>query len=256
MHQDRIESRPVSPALGAEVGGCDLSRPLDDDAFEAILGALLRYQVLVFRDQTIGEAEQIAFSRRFGEIQIHVLNQYVAENPEVFVISNLDENDEPTGEHPDPGAMIWHTDGSWASVPGYVTMLYAIEIPERSGDTDFANTSAAYDALDDATKRRIEGMRVVHDLNDSRRRSGAGVQMTEAQRRAAPPVEQPLVRTHPLTGRKAIYLGEHGCYVAGMPEAEGRAFVADINRHATRPEFVYSHRWRPRDLVLWDNRCT
>ena len=161
MHQDRIESRPVSPALGAEVGGCDLSRPLDDGAFEAILGALLRYQVLVFRDQTIGEAEQIAFSRRFGEIQIHVLNQYVTENPEVFVISNLDENDEPTGEHPDPGAMIWHTDGSWASVPGYVTMLYAIEIPERSGDTDFANTSAAYDALDDATKRRIEGMRVV-----------------------------------------------------------------------------------------------
>lgn len=256
MSNGRLEVRPVAASLGAEVWGCDFSRPIDDACFEAITTALLDRQVLIFRDQEISETRQIEFSRRFGEVQIHVLNQYQGANPEIFLISNLDENDRPIGEHPDPGAAIWHTDGSWARVPGHVTMLHALEVPSAGGDTYFANMYAAYDALDADAKARIEDMRIVHDLDDSRRRSGARAQMTAEQRAAAPPVEQPLVRYHPLTGRKSIYLGDHGCFVAGMAEAEGRAFVQEMNAHATRPEFVYIHRWRPRDLVLWDNRCT
>ncbi len=251
-----LDIRSLGGALGAEIAGVDFGAPNRTALYAAIQAALTRHQVLVLHDLNLTEPQQVDLSHHFGDIQIHVLNQYHGAHPGIFMITNLDDDGEPIGEHPDPGAMIWHTDGSWARIPGYVTMLYALEIPERGGDTNFANMQAAYEALDETTKRDIETMRVVHDLNDSRQRSGAPVQMTKEQRDAAPPVEKPLVRVHPLSGRKSLYLGEHGCTVVGMPEDEGRDFVTKLNAHASSAEFVYTHKWRPCDLVMWDNRST
>ena len=252
----KLEVRRFDAPLGAEISGVDLSRPLDDALFAAIQRALLDHQVLVLRDQHCDDDSQVAFSRRFGRLQVHVLNQYHSSNrPEVLLVSNLDAEGKPSGRHPDPGACIWHTDGSWAKVPGKVTMLHGLEIPSEGGDTCFANMYAAYDALDPATKATIETLRAVHDLNESRQRSAALDQMTEEQKRAAPPVEHPMVRVHPETGRKCIYLGQHAFTVAGMERAAGAALVDRINRHATQDRFVYRHRWRKGDLVMWDNRC-
>ena len=252
----RMAISRLSPALGAEVRGVDLAAPVGDDLFAAIYDALLAHQVLVFPDQELTADQQIAFSRRFGTVQIHVLDQFRADNPEIFWISNLDSEGKPTGEHPDPGAMVWHTDGSWHRIPGKVTLLYGIEVPEDGGDTLFANTSAAYAALDGAIKARLENARAVHDFDYSRRRTPAKDQLTPAQKAAVPPVEHPVIQAHPDTGRKAIYLGHHAARIAGMAPAEGEALVIEINRLATRPAFVYRHNWRAGDLVVWDNRCT
>ncbi len=253
---NRLAINRVSPALGAEIRGVDLAAPVDDDLFAAIHDALLAHQVLVFPGQDVTANQQIAFSRRFGLVQIHVLDQFRAENPEIFWISNLDGDGNPTGEHPDPGALVWHTDGSWHRIPGKITLLFGIAVPETGGDTLFANTYAAYDALDPAMQALLDGARAVHDLDYSRRRTPAKDQLTPAQKAEVPPVEHPVVRVHPETGRKTIYLGHHAARIAGMPPAEGEALVAEINRLATRPAFVYRHVWRVGDLVVWDNRCT
>ena len=251
----RLEARRLSPVLGAEIAGVDLAAPVDDALFAAIYDALLAHQVLVFRDQSLSAEQQIAFSGGFGPVQIHVLDQYRAERPEIFWISNLDDDGKPTGEHPDPGALVWHTDGSWHRVPGKVTLLYGIEVPDRGGDTLFADAYAAYDALDAAMKARLANLRAVHDLDHSRRRTAAKVQLTPEQKAQIPPVEHPVIQAHPETGRKTIYLGHHACSIAGLPELEGAALIEQVNRLATRPEFVYRHHWRRRDLVVWDNRC-
>jgi taurine dioxygenase len=247
---------PLSAVMGAEIRGVDLAAPLDDATFAAIRRAFLDHLVLVFRDQAIDEAQHVAFSRRFGTLQEHVLSQYVAaHDPGIIFLTNLDADGRPKGEHPDPGSMVWHTDGSWSAGRTLLTTLYGMELPRAGGDTLFANMYAAHDGLDRAMQARIAGLRAVHDLDYSRRLSGAKVQMTEEQRRAAPPVEHPILRVHPETGRKAIYLGEHASHVAGMPLAEGRALIAAINAHATQAAYVYRHRWSRHDLVMWDNRC-
>jgi taurine dioxygenase len=247
--------RPRAPVLGAEIIGLDLEEPLPQALFQAIEEALHRYQVLVFREQTLSVEAQVRFSRSFGELQVHVLNQYHSPNPEVLLVTNLDETGKPSGSPPDPGAQIWHTDGSWSSRPGKVTLLYGLEIPVLGGDTAFANMYAAYEALSAADQQHLAGLRAVHDLHYSRSRTRAKDQMTAAQRAAAPPVEHAIVKTHPQTGRKCLYLGEHASHIAGMPLAEGRALIAQLNAHATQPAFVYQHRWQVRDVLLWDNRC-
>src|SRR5258708_31187644 len=181
-----LELRPLSPVLGAEVIGVDLARGTDDVLFGALRDAFLRHQLLVFRNQTFDEDQHVAFARRWGKIQRHVLSQYVhAGKPEIFVITNLDANCKPKGEHPDPGAQIWHTDGSWAVERALATMLYAITKTNAGGDTLFANMYLAYDGLSDEMKRRLEGLRAVPELDYSRQLSGARPQMTEDQKRAA-----------------------------------------------------------------------
>jgi taurine dioxygenase len=229
---------------------------MTEERFSRIRDALLEHQLLVFRDAQVTEEQHVAFSRPFGELQVHVLSQYVSRgNSNLFVLTNLDEHGRPKGEHPDPGSAIWHTDGSWSRRRGVVTTLYGLRLPAAGGDTLFANMYAAYDALPPEMRQRLEGMRAVHDLDYSRRRTGAKQQMSEEQRRAAPPVEHPVIRIHPETGRKAIYLGEHASHIAGMPVEAGRALIEQINAHATHPRFVYRHRWRLHDFLLWDNRC-
>ncbi|MFO1351629.1 MAG: TauD/TfdA family dioxygenase [Gammaproteobacteria bacterium] len=252
----QFEVHPLSAVLGAEIIGVDVAQPLTDALFDAIAEALHRYHVLVFPGQHLDTDQQVAFSRRFGTLQVHVLNQYrAADRPEVIMITNLDKNGKPQGFHPDPGAQIWHSDGSWNKRPGKVTMLYGIEVPAQGGNTDFANMEAAYDALSEADKVYYATLRAVHDLNYSRSLTTAKDQMTEEQKAAAPPVERALIKTHPATGRKSIYLGGHASHIVGMPLAEGRQLVAKINAHATQPQFTLSYRWRPHDLVLWDNRA-
>jgi taurine dioxygenase len=248
---------PLSPVMGAEVRGVDLSRPLDEAAFGAILDAFHRHMVLVFREQRIDEAQQVAFSRRFGELQIHVLEQYRHPRyPEIYVLSNVDAGtDRTTGTHPDKGTLVWHSDLSFLPRPALATALYGIEVPDEGGDTLFADMCAAYDALDRETKKLLEKLKAVHDIDVSRRRAGEAP-MTARQRAEAPPVEHPAVRTHPATGRKVLYVSRHASHVVGLPRAESDTLLERLQAHATSARFIYRHRWRARDLVIWDNRCT
>lgn len=249
-------TRPLSTVLGAMVPEVDLRGTISADLFQLINAAFLHHKVLVFPDQTLGADDHVRFSELFGELQVHVLNQYHASGrPEVLTISNLDAGGKPLGEHPDPGACIWHTDGSWQRRPVLATSLHALSIPPVGGDTLFADLIAAYEALDATEQARYRELVAIHDLDASRRRSGARDQMTEAQRRAAPPVEHPLVRRHPESGRLGFYLGEHATHIRGMPLAEGRALVERLNAHITSAPFVYRHRWEIGQLVVWDNRA-
>jgi taurine dioxygenase len=185
-----------------------------------------------------------------------VLSQYAQEgNPEIFMLTNLDASGKPKGEHPDPGSAIWHTDGSWARERGLSTMLYAVAVPKAGGDTLFANMCAAYDGLSGDLRTRLEGLRAVHNLDYSRGLTGARDQMTEAQKRAAPPVEHDIVRAHPDTGRKCLYLGQHASHIVGMPVDEGRALIVMLNTHCTQPQYTFAYRWSVGDAVIWDNRC-
>jgi taurine dioxygenase len=199
---------------------------------------------------------QVAFARRFGEVQIHVMNQYHADGyPELYRLSNLDENGKPNGHHPDKGTLEWHTDGSWSRVTGQATIIYGEVMPEIGGETHFCDMYEAYERLDAAWKKRIAGMRAVHNLDFSRTRRHGEDPMTDEQRLAKPPVDQPIVRTHPETGRKCIYLGDHAEYIVGMSYAEGRALIEELNKLAVHPDLTYEHHWTPRELILWDNRC-
>ena len=248
--------RAQAATVGAEVNGLQLGDPLPAETLAELHGALLRHQVLVFPDQDLDDEQHVAFSRYWGELQVHVLDQYrYSGRPEIFLITNLDANGHQKGEHPDPGARVWHPDGSWAKERGLVTSLHALRIPARGGDTLYANMYAAYEGLSAEDKRYLGPLVAVHDLDYSRRRTDARRQMSDEQKRNAPPVEWPIVRTHPETGCKCIYLGEHASHVRGLPLEEGRALIKRMVAHATQPQYVYRHRWRARDLVMWDNRA-
>jgi taurine dioxygenase len=248
--------RPLSPHLGAGISGVDLTRDISEELFGALYRAFFRYQVLLFPPQDLSPARQVAFGRRFGELQIHVMNQYHADGyPELYRLSNLDEHGRPSGRHPDKGTLAWHTDGSWQRVTGQATIIYGEVMPERGGETHFCEMYGAYERLDATWKARIANLRAVHNLNFSRNRRHGEDPLTEAQRRAQPPVDHPIVRTHPETGRKCLYLGDHAEYVVGMPYDEGRALIEELNALAIHPDLTYEHRWRPRELLVWDNRC-
>ena len=224
--------------------------------FDCLYEAFLRYQVLLFEPQPLPPAAQVAFARRFGEVQVHVMSQYHADgHPEVYRLSNLDENGNPSGRHPDRGTMAWHTDGSWARVTGQATILYAEIVPEHGGETHFCDMYGAYDRLSDAWKQRLSGLRAVHNLDFSRTRRHGDDPLSESQRRDKPPVDQPIVRTHPETGRKCLYLGDHAESVVGVPYDEGRELIETLNRLAVHPDLTYEHRWQPGELIVWDNRC-
>lgn len=251
-----FEVRPLTPALGAELKGVDLAAGVDDELFTAVHAAFLRYQVLLFGAQDLPPGRQVEFARHFGQLQIHVMNQYHAnQHPELYRLSNVDENGHPTGRHPDKGTLAWHTDGSWQRVTGQATILYAEVVPEQGGETHFCDMYGAYERLSPAWKQRIEGLRAVHNLDFSRTRRHGEEPMTDAQREAVPPVDQPVVRTHPETGRRCLFLGDHAEYIVGMPYDEGRALIEELNALAVHDDLIYAHRWQPGQLILWDNRC-
>jgi taurine dioxygenase len=247
--------RPLTPLLGAEAG-VDLTRGLNDELFAAIYAAFLRYQVVLFPPQDLPPGRQVEFARRFGEVQVHVMNQYHADGyPELYRLSNLDKDGKPTGNHPDKGTMAWHTDGSWSRVTGQATIIYGEVMPQSGGETHFCDMYGAYERLSPAWKARIAGMRAVHNLDFSRTRRHGEDPLTEAQRLAKPPVDHPVVRTHPETGRKCLYLGDHAEYIVGMPYDEGRALIEELNALAVHPDLTYEHRWTTGQLIVWDNRC-
>ena len=248
--------RPLTPRLGAELSGIDFAAGISDALFASIREAWLRYQVLLFPAQDVPSAAQVAFARHFGEVQIHIMSQYHADGyPELYRLSNLDENGKPNGRHPDRGTLAWHTDGSWQRVTGQATIIYGEVMPETGGETHFADMYGAYERLDAKWKACIASMRAVHNLDFSRTRRHGEDPMTDAQRREKPPVDQPVVRTHPETGRKCLYLGDHAEYIVGMPYDEGRALIEELNALAIHPDLTYEHRWTARELLLWDNRC-
>jgi len=250
--------KPFAAPLGAEVLGLDLSRPLSDDDFARLHRAHLDHHVLVFRDQHITPAQQVAFSRRFGPLQIHVLRQFqLASDPEVLVISNIRENGQPIGLG-DAG-HFWHSDLSYKETPSLGSMLHAQELPQDGGDTLFANQHAAWDSLPAELKRAVDGLKAEHSYlaryEDLRKRNPWRPALTQAQIDEVKPVVHPVVRTHPETGRKALFVSEHfTTRIVGLPEIDSRALLDALFDHGTRPEHIYRHRWQPQDMVFWDNR--
>jgi len=249
--------RKLSPNLGAELSGIDFAAGIPDALFADIRRAWLQYQVLLFPAQDIRPAAQVAFARHFGEVQIHVMNQYHADgHPELYRLSNLDEHGNPNGRHPDKGTLAWHTDGSWRRRTGQATIIYGEIVPEVGGETHFCDMYGAYERLSPQWRSRIANLRAVHNLDFSRNRRHGHEPMTDEQRKATPPVDHPIVLTHPETGRKCLFLGDHAESIVGMPYDEGRALIDELNALAVHPDLTYEHHWTPGELIVWDNRCT
>jgi alpha-ketoglutarate-dependent 2,4-dichlorophenoxyacetate dioxygenase len=248
------ELRPLGKALGTEATGIDLSK-LDDDTFDWIKQAFAEHPVLVFRNQKLGAGDIAAFGHRFGTPRIHSLVSYRHEEyPEVSWLRNVDA-DGNIDWYGVKRATDWHTDSTYEEVPPLLAMLHALEIPASKGGTMFADMRAAYDALDERTKTEIEDLVCEHSLIYSREAIGF-TDLAPEEIAAFRPVRQRLVRTHPETGRKSLFLSSHAGAIVGWTIPEGRMFLRDLTEHATAPAFVYSHSWRPHDLVMWDNRAT
>jgi taurine dioxygenase len=262
----------LGKSLGAEIGGVDLSRPLADEAFARLAKAFFDNEVVVFRNQRLTPEQQVAFTRRFGELEHHVRRESCLPGfPEILIVSNVvDERGKAIGAQ-DAG-RFWHSDLSYKREPSLLSALYALEVPVKDGrvlgDTGFASATAAYAALPEEMKRRLEGLRNVHSYRYYRTKNaqaqtedaalrGRVVQEhvpSEEQLRSVPDVEMPVVRSHPVTGRKALFVNEaHTSHVVGMERAEGDALLAELYRHIVRPEFTYTHRWQAGDLLMWDN---
>jgi taurine dioxygenase len=256
--QQHFAIKAFDAPLGAEVLGLDLSQPVSAEDFARLHRAHLDYHVLVFRDQNITPAQQVAFSRRFGPLQIHVLRQFqLPLEPEVLVISNIRENGQPIGLG-DAG-HFWHSDLSYKETPSLGSMLHAQELPEEGGDTLFANQHTAWEQLPDYLKRAVADLKAEHSYlaryADLQKRNPWRPNLTQAQIDEVKPVVHPVVRTHPETGRKALFVSEHfTTRIVGLPEDESRALLDELFDHSTRPEHIYRHRWQPQDMVFWDNR--
>ncbi len=250
------ETRSLRECGGLEITDLDLSRPLPSDRRESLLAAFRAHPVLVFRDQALTKEQQYDFTLNFGDIESQHVNRLIdAERyAAVHTVCNLDDQGNPSEVLRERGNYFWHSDKSYHAVPSLLTMLHAVELPPVGGETQFANMAMGYASLPEATKTRIAGLRVIHSWEASRINCG-GRPATEEQKRERPPVEHPLVRTHPDTGMKTLYMGNHASHIVGMGLDEGRALLAELRDHATQAAFVYSHRWRQGDLVLWDNRC-
>ncbi len=251
-----IIGAPLSEAGGVTITDLDLSTPLPPNRREQIREAFRVHHFLVFPDQALSREQQFEFIANFGEIERHgVRNGQTKRYTAAHVISNLDSDGNPVDRSTSPVSNYrWHTDKPYYPVPPMLTALYAVELPPRGGDTEFANTALGYATLAEATKRQIDGLRVVFYWGAGARKPDASPR-TPADLREHPPVDHPLVRTHPETGMKALYLGNHASHILGMTEAEGRALLDELLEHTTKPQFVYTHRWRIGDLVMWDNRC-
>ena len=246
---------PLSGVAGAEILGIDLSGSVTAGSVDAIHHAFIEHHVVVFRNQALEKDQQLAFTRMFGEIESHVGRLADGSRyPLVHAVTNIDAlTGKPTPTPGTHGNYFWHTDKSYHRIPSLMTLLHAVEIPPSGGDTLFANMHLAYDALAKSEKRALAGLRAVHSWEASRRNTG-NRPATEAQKRERPPVSHPLVRTHPVTGRKSLYIGMHVSHIEGLPPDESHALLADLLDRATIPAHVYRHRWQRGDLVMWDNR--
>jgi taurine dioxygenase len=252
-----LYTKPLSPGFGLEALGVDVSQPLSDNEFAELERTFFRAQVLVLRGQSLDAAQYVAFARRFGPPEPHVIDQFHhRDDPNILILSNRRRNGEPIGLA-DAGTYF-HTDYSYLQVPARATMLYSIEVPKTGGDTLFANQYAAYDDLSDAMKKRIDPLVAIHHYGnrkvaDEMSRVAASP-LTDEQKAKMPLITHPVVRKHPVTGRKALYAVSGSSYgIVGMPEDEAVALLDELAAHATRSEHVYRLSYRVGDLVLWDN---
>jgi taurine dioxygenase len=256
-----IVVKPLSPALGAEIAGVDLSRELSSDDAKAVIDAWHEHLVLLFRDQTLSEDDQIRFVKNFGDLQkrgrpAQARNEAsLIKYPELtMLVSNIRENGKMIGSLAD-GEMHFHSDFCYLEKPAKGTFLYAMEVPSQGGDTLFLNMYKAYDSLPAAVKTKVEGKKAVnayHYESVTREINGSKLDLS-----ANPHYSQPIVRTHPDTRRKALYVNRLMTWsVDGMDEAEGSTLLDQLFSHMEQDQFIYAHKWRVGDLILWDNRCT
>ena len=255
---------PVTPGFAAEIGDIDLSAPLTPTDLGDIKQAFASYAVLIFTDQKLSQDQHLDFARNFGPLEttiaLHRKDAQLRLRKEFADVSNLDPNNAVWGKDSRQrmfqlGNRLWHTDSSFKRLPALASLLYAQTIPPVGGHTEFADERAAYDALPEATKRRLDGLVAEHSIFNSRAKLGF-TDFSAEEQQGMPPVPQVLVRTIPETGRKSLYLASHAGRILGLPEQEGRALIEELVAHATQRQFIYTHRWRVHDLVIWDNRCT
>ena len=264
-----LNVRPTGAALGAEVLGIDLSKKIDDATFKQIVDAWHEHEVVFFRDQKLTPEQHVAFSRRFGELELHVRKDCCRPGyHELFVVSNILENGKPIGSQ-DAG-LFWHSDLCYLDVPSRGSLLYALEVPHDDsgnalGDTCFASMTVAYDELPDDVKKRAEGISGVHTYTQQNERrlakikaqGGVREELTGSLKAKVPDVVHPVIRTHPVTGRKCVYVNvAFVIQVLGMDEAEGLKLRDYLIEHCTQPRFVYRHQWRAGDFLMWDNCAT
>ncbi|PYM68773.1 MAG: hypothetical protein DME10_26200 [Candidatus Rokuibacteriota bacterium] len=254
-----IVATRLTPHFAAQIDGADITRLLDDATWAEIRAAFEEHSILVFRGRTLDDETQIAFSHRFGSLEVTRSMNPAAGTPFARQ-SNLDIK---TGEFIPAddrrmiyqlANMLWHSDSSFKPVPALCSLLSARIIPPEGGATEFASTRCAYPALPEDMKRRVAGAIAVHDFSWSRDQIRPGF-FTAEERATYPPVRHPLVRTNPVNGRPALFLGAHASHIEGMPIEDGRALLKELLDHVTQPQFRYRHEWREGDLVVWDNRC-
>ena len=250
-----FEINQIGDVAGAEIIGLDLSEPIDTATRDAIMRAFLEHHVLVFRDQDLTKEQQAAFSENFGTLERHVGRLPNGDPfPIVHTVTNLGSDGKPLGDKMGKGNFHWHTDKSYHEVPSLMTMLHAKQVPAIGGDTQFANTRMGYAALPRETKARIAEMKAEHSWEASRRNTKSPP-ATETQKKERPLVTHPIVRTHPDTKDKILYVGCHVSHIHGLSREESEEFLAELMEHTTQSKFVYSHRWCKGDYGMWDNRC-
>jgi alpha-ketoglutarate-dependent taurine dioxygenase len=259
-----ITVTPRHPALGAEVRGIDMRKPMDAATAKAVRDAWTKHLVLVFPDQPITDQEHVAFTRCFGEPEIfHQTSLHLRSDDvkEIFLVSNVDAQNRIVMPS-DPGqkqlnsSRQWHTDSSYKTLPSIGSLLHGIEISRTGGITQFINMYMVYDELPDALRRQVEGRKARHDFAMLSRLTGAPAP-SGAERAAVPPVWHPMVRRHPESGRKALYISSiYNDAIEGMGEAESRRLIEELSEFAAQPKYMYRHVWEPHDVLMWDNRCT
>lgn len=257
-----IEVRQLHPQFVGEVSGVELGGSLAPDVVQALNEAIDRHAVLVFHDQALDDDRLLGLGQLFGPVEPPRNHRVVRrlKHAELADISNLDANNQlrKRDDHrrlDSLGNRLWHSDASFREVPGALSMLFAHVVPPVGGETEFADLRAAYDALPAHLKARIEDLVAEHSIFHSRGQLGH-TDYTDAERAALPAVRHRLVRTHPGSKRKSLYMGAHASHIVGRPMPEGRLLLRDLMEHATQREFVHRHAWRVGDLVIWDNRCT
>jgi taurine dioxygenase len=249
---DDIRTRPLTPAIGAEIIGVDLSQPMSDASFATVLAAWYQSLVILLRDQHLTEDDQVRFAERFGPPAVSHTKRFTTKNLAVMLISNIREDGKTIGALPD-GEMHFHTDQCHQERPAMASMLYSLEVPRAGGNTLFANAYLAYETLPQDIRSRIDGRKALnaYDYDNASTRRGTKVQD------GVPSYWHPIVRTHPATGRKALYVNRlMTVAIEGLPDAEGEALLNVLFDHQEQPQFIYEHIWRPNDVLLWDNRCT
>jgi alpha-ketoglutarate-dependent 2,4-dichlorophenoxyacetate dioxygenase len=254
-----IKITRLTPAFAAKIDGADITKPVDDSTWAEIRAAFEEHSVLLFRGQPLDDEKQIAFSQRFGSLEVTRSMNPAAGTPFARQ-SNLDIK---TGDVIPPedrrmvyqlANMLWHSDSSFKPVPSLCSLLSARIVPPEGGATEFASTRCAYPALPDGLKRRAKDAVAVHDFSWSRDQVRPGF-FTEKERAEYPPVRHPLLRRNPVNGREALFLGAHASHIVGLSVEDGRALLKELLDHVTQPQFCYRHEWQEGDLIIWDNRC-